>query len=42
MSGTYNFQYGGNNWDDQVRNNAYLPGQSLANSAVVSTLTDTR
>lgn len=42
MSGTYNYQYSSNGWDDQVRNNAYLPIQSLASSATISTLTNTR
>lgn len=42
MSGTYNYQYSSNAWDDQVRNNAYLPIQSLASSATISTLTNTR
>jgi hypothetical protein len=42
MSGTYNYQYSSNSWTDQVRNNAWLPIQTLATSASVTTLTDTR
>lgn len=42
MSGTYNYQYHTDAWVDQVRNNAYLPTQSLASTAIVTTLTDTR
>jgi hypothetical protein len=42
MSGTYNYQFSTNSWVDQVRNNAYLPVQTLATSASVTTLTDTR
>ena len=42
MSGTYNYQYSTNAWDDAVRATSFLPTQNLASSAVASTLTTSR
>ena len=42
MSGTYNYQWSTDAWEDQVRATAFLPTQNLASSAVVSTLTTSR